>query len=138
MLFHSSNDFKYSLFYLFHALSLYFLAYFALFCRSHYIMLMSSSMLNVSFPNSSVLRFKTGVVFHLPSSSKVDYSMLFLYQAVLILIIGRISKPFQQFCITTASSQQPTIHSFNFGALCSFSNQRSVWYTELLTKWFII
>ena len=56
----SGNDFKYSLFHLFHALSLHFLTYFALFRRSPYNMLMSSSKLNVFSPNAKVFGVKIG------------------------------------------------------------------------------
>ena len=78
ILFHSSNDFKYSLFYLFHALSLLFLACFALFCRSHYIMLMSSSMLNASSHQPFIHSFAFGVLCSFSNHGSVWQKELFI------------------------------------------------------------
>ena len=59
MLYFSCNDSKYSPFHLFHALSLHFLTYVALFCRSPSNLLMSSFNLNVFSPNAMVFEVKT-------------------------------------------------------------------------------
>ena len=56
----SHNDFKYSPFHLFHALSMHFLTYIALSHRYPSNMLMSSSKLNVSSPNAKMFEVKTG------------------------------------------------------------------------------
>ena len=74
-------------------------------------MLMSSSKLNVSSPNAKVFGVKTGNCNHPPSSSKVDYSTLFLFQATIPLNLAKISQPFQPFCINTASLNQPFVQT---------------------------